>query len=414
MDNSGPVLILQSGHHGGLGIVRSLGRLGVPVYCAGSSRWEPSGSSRYCRKRFAFNIEGKSSSESVVELRRIAGQIGGKPILIPTSDRQAVWVADNGSALQEVFRFPYQERELVKSLCDKTQMQALAHRNGVPTAEWMEPRSEQDVLGYIKTATYPVMVKATNAEQLRTRVGGTKFLVHNADDLRDLYSRAVERGGANLFFQEYIPGEDWMFNGYFDQSSECLFGITGRKIRRFPTRTGVTSLGICSRNDAVEKMTVDFMKTIGYRGILDIGYRYDQRDRRYKILDVNPRIGCTFRLFTSVDGLDVARALYLDLTEQLVPRAQSVEGRRWVVEDFDAFTSLGAWVGGALSLKEWVGSLRGVEEFACFASDDPLPCLLMGASDCGQLYRWIRTQIDTRKNGPSASFEIEEVQPAAK
>lgn len=413
MDNSGPVLILQSGHHGGLGIVRSLGRLNVPVYCAGSSRWEPSGNSRYCRKRFALDIEAKSSSESVVELRKIAARICGKPILLPTSDRQAVWMADNGSALREIFRFPYLEPELVKSLCDKTQMQALAHRNGLPTAEWMEPRSEQDVLRYIKTATYPVMVKATDAEQLRARAGGTKFLVHNPDGLRDLYSRAVERGEANLFFQEYIPGEDWMFNGYFDQSSECLFGITGRKIRRFPTRTGVTSLGVCSRNDAVEKMTVDFMKTIGYRGILDIGYRYDQRDRQYKILDVNPRIGCTFRLFTSVDGLDVARALYLDLTKQPVPRAQPVEGRRWVVEDFDAFSSLGAWVGGSLSLKEWAGSLKGVEEVACFASDDPLPCLLMGASDCGQLYRWIRTQIDTRKNGPSASFEIE-VQPAAK
>jgi len=414
MDNSAPVLVLQSGHHGGLGIVRSLGRLGVPVYCAGSSRWEPSGNSRYCRRWFVLKIENDSSTDNVIGLREIAARIGGKPILIPTSDEQAVWVADNRSSLREVFQFPYQHAGLANSLCNKNRMQAMARHNGVPTAEWTVPKSKQDVLDYLETATYPVMVKATDAERLRVRVGGTKFLVHDPDDLLDLYSRAVECGEANLLFQEYIPGEDWMFNGYFNQNSECLFGITGRKIRRFPARTGVTSLGICSRNDTVEKMTVDFMKAIGYQGILDIGFRKDQRDGLYKVLDVNPRIGCTFRLFTSFEGLDVARALYLDLTQQPVPRAQSIEGRRWIVEDFDAFSSLSAWIGGTLSLKEWVGSLRGVQEPACFASDDLLPWLLMGASDCGQFCRWIRTQFDARKTRPSASFENEEVQSASK
>ena len=32
MNHATSVVILRSGHHGGLGIVRSLGRLGVPVY----------------------------------------------------------------------------------------------------------------------------------------------------------------------------------------------------------------------------------------------------------------------------------------------------------------------------------------------------------------------------------------------
>ena len=47
------------------------------------------------------------------------------------------------------------------------------------------------------------------------------------------------------------------------------------------------------------RTTCDFMQAIGYHGILDIGYRRDQRDGSYKVLDVNPRIGCTFRLFAA-------------------------------------------------------------------------------------------------------------------
>ena len=64
--------------------------------------------------------------------------------------------------------------------------------------------------------------------------------------------------------------------------------------------------------------TVRFMHELGYRGILDIGYRFDERDGEYKLLDVNPRIGATFRLFVGDDGMDVLRALYLDLTGQEV------------------------------------------------------------------------------------------------
>jgi len=57
-----------------------------------------------------------------------------------------------------------------------------------------------------------------------------------------------------------------------------------------------------------------------------VGYRFDARDGKYKLLDVNPRIGSTFRLFAAQNGLDVARALYLDVTAQPVPCAQVSEG----------------------------------------------------------------------------------------
>src|SRR5262249_34933085 len=152
---------------------------------------------------------------------------------------------------------------------------------------------------------------------------------------------------------------------------------TGRKIRRFPVYTGVTSLGICIPNDTVIRTTIAFMQAIGYRGILDIGYRWDVRDGQYKVLDVNPRIGCTFRLFSARCGLDVARALYFDLTGQPVPRTEPANGRKWLVEDFDLISALSLWRQGCLSLKDWLRSFSGVEEAACFALDDPLPFLLM-------------------------------------
>jgi D-aspartate ligase len=405
MSHATPVVVLRSGHHGDLGIARSLGRLGVPVFSADAAWWEPICRSRYCRGRLRLHLEDSSAGRAVTGLLEAGRKLGDRPILIPTTDREAIWVADHAAALREVFRFPSQNAGLVRVLSDKSLMQHLARSSGVPTPQSAVPRSKDDVEQFVESAVFPVMVKATDVESMRRRAGGTKFLIHTPRQLLDLYMQAEDPDGPNLMIQEFIPGEDWMFDGYFGRDSECVFGVTGKKIRRFPVYTGVTSLGVCIRNETVERTTARFMKAIGYQGILDIGYRRDQRDGQYKVLDVNPRIGCTFRLFAGTNAMDVARVLYLDLTGQPVPQSSACVGRKWVVEDFDLFSSYRLWREGALTWKQWVRSFRGVQEKACFALDDPLPFLWMWAADGGELYRWIRRRAGAQKTAPLRTAE---------
>jgi predicted ATP-grasp superfamily ATP-dependent carboligase len=152
-----------------------------------------------------------------------------------------------------------------------------------------------------------------------------------------------------------------------------LFGATGRKLRQFPPHRGSTSLGICARNDVVETQTKQLMQVVGYRGPLDVGYRFDARDGRYKLLDLNPRIGSTFRLFAAENGLDVARTLYLDVTGQTIPSAQVSEGRKWVVETNDLVSSWTQFRKRQLTPVGWLRSLRDVQEGAWLASDDLAP-----------------------------------------
>jgi predicted ATP-grasp superfamily ATP-dependent carboligase len=127
------------------------------------------------------------------------------------------------------------------------------------------------------------------------------------------------------------------------------------------------------------------MKRVGYRGILDIGYRYDVRDGMYKVFDVNPRIGCTFRLFVSTTGMDVARALYLDLTGQTITEGKTIEGRKWVVEDLDLASAFRYWSDGNLTISQWIRSFHGLEEFAIFARDDLRPVFSMLKSSFNEL-----------------------------
>jgi len=144
------------------------------------------------------------------------------------------------------------------------------------------------------------------------------------------------------------------------------------------------------------------MKAVGYQGILDIGYRYDPRDGQYKVLDINPRVGQAFRLFVAEDGLDVVRALYLDLTGQEVPKTSPREGRRWLIEDMDIISSLHYRREGTLSIWGWIKSFRGVEEAAWFSWRDPVPFLRMLGSLLRKFMLWAGKSL-MRKRSPSTT-----------
>jgi len=402
-DNTTPVVVLRSDSHGGLNIMRSLGRLGVPVYNVDPDPWAPAFQSRYCKGKFLWDIEHRPREESVEYMAGIRRKIGRPCILIPTTDRTARFVADHSRRLAEEFMFPEQPPGLVDALSSKREMFHLARKHQIPTPDSVFPQSREDVLRFLERVRFPVMLKGIDGQRLWERTGKKMFITQSADELLELYDLAEDQQNPNLMVQEYIPGGDdtiWMFNGYFNTHSDCLVGFTGKKIRQCPVHTGSTSLGICLHNSAVEEITRHFMKAIGYRGVLDIGYRYDARDGQYKVLDANPRIGATFRLFVGENGIDVARALYLDLTNQEVIASPAKEGRKWMVEDLDLVSSYRYFREGNLGLADWLRSFRGVEETAFLSTDDPLPAVAMIVLRSAEWFRrvWKMARQKFRRN----------------
>jgi len=377
IDTSVPVVLLGDGfRHGTLGIVRSLGRLGVSVYAVDGDPREPALASRYCRGASTWDVARRLAADTVAFLDDLGRRLGRQPVLIPTNDATALFVATHGSALAQRFRFPQRPPELVRAFSDKREAFYLAQRLGIPTPTAVFPQSRDDVLAWLARAVFPVALKRIDRTRLDARTGTSMVIVRSERELLEQYEKLEDPACPNLMLQEYIPGGDdtvWMFNGYFNSASECVAGFTGRKLRQHPVHRGSTSLGISDRNDTVERVTVRFMKAVGYRGILDVDYCYDARDGLYKLLDPNPRIGSTFRLFVSEDGMDVVRYQYLDLTGQPLPPAVPREGRRWIVEDRDIDSCLAYRREGQLTVPRWLGSLRGIDEAAWFARDDLAP-----------------------------------------
>jgi D-aspartate ligase len=391
-DNSTPVVLLGCFRHGGLGIVRSLGRLGVPVYAVDADRYTPAFFSKYCRRRFLWDLHTAPVEESIGFLREIGRNLGVRSVLIPTSDIGAMFVVDHADRLADQFVFPRPDASVVRSLCSKREMFHLARKWGVPTPETAFPQSRDEVLRYLEAARFPVLIKPIYSYR-PGHVVQTMAIVRTMQELLERYDATEDPSEPNLMLQEYIPGGDdatWTFNGYFDRQAECRVSFTGRKLRNYPPYFGQCSLGVCVQNDEVEQTTVRFMRAVGYQGALDLGYRYDARDGRYKVNDVNPRVGAMFRLFVGENGIDVARALYQDMTGQTVVPTHAPEGRKWIVEDGDLVSSLRYYRDGNLSFGQWHASLRGIKEGTYIDRDDPWPLAAICMRAARKAWRSIR------------------------
>jgi D-aspartate ligase len=363
-----------------LAIMRSLGPLGVLLYGVDSDPKAPALQSRYCRESFILPFDEERPAPYLEGLLRIGRQIGRKSILIPTSDETTQFVADHAGALREWFMFQDNSSELVRQLASKREMFGLAMKHGVPTPRTIFPQSIDEVVAYAQTGPFPVMLKGIYGNRLQARTKKKMAIVRTPEELLETYREMEDPKNPNLMLQEYIPGGDdqvYIFNGYFDRKSDCPIGFTGFKIRQFPVHVGCASLGECRWIEEVARTTERFMKAVGYQGILDIGYRLDSRDGRYKVLDINPRVGQAFRLFVAANDHDVAKALYLDFTDQPQPQVTRREGRRWLIEDFDLISSYHYYCEGTLTLRQWIRSFRGVEEAAWFDRRDLRPFVRM-------------------------------------
>jgi D-aspartate ligase len=379
-----PAVVLKTGaylaDHHGTAIARTLGRIGVTVYGAADSRRAPMAASRYTTRTFVWRSADLSASSILECLADVGRALGRTAVLIPIDDVGAVLIAENAATLREHFLFPDVPPDLPRRVANKRELYALCERLAVPHPRSIFPRSLAEVEQFVGRAAFPVVAKAAEAWCLPAGLPRT-LIADNPEQLIEHYRCSVGHERApNLLLQEYIPepdGEDWIFHGYCDAGATCPLQFTGRKIRSYPAFAGITSLGRSVANPHLARQAAALLRDLSYHGIVDLDYRLDRRDGQYKLLDFNPRTGAQFRLFESESGLDVVRALYLDLTGEAVRPSRQRDDRVFVLEPHDIVSGAHYFNAGKLTIRGWCATLRGKREWAWLAWDDLLPFIAM-------------------------------------
>jgi predicted ATP-grasp superfamily ATP-dependent carboligase len=367
--------------HGALGVIRSLGRLGVRVHLVAAGDRRVLAGSRFVTA--STGIDPDDRDAVLTTLVGLAGGFDEPPVLLPIGDGSAMFIDDAADALAPHYRFSRSAPGLARSLADKGELTRLTGDHGLATPRTHAVSGLVEAEAFAGEVGFPLMVKAADPRAIDWAAGAVSVRkVYDLGGLREVVGDGAGGVRPNLLLQEFIAGGTdgvWFFHGYFDATSTCLAGYVGQKLREHPPGAGPTTLGVVAPNERVRRAAVELLRACGYRGLVDAEFRHDAATDRYLLLDVNPRVGANFRLFVDDAGLDVVRVAYADLTGQATAAGPAPAGRRWWVESFDPPTwpSYYGRSNGARPWRELPRSLRGVREAAWFALDDPRPFLAM-------------------------------------
>jgi predicted ATP-grasp superfamily ATP-dependent carboligase len=380
LDAKYPALILKMSrgviHHGALGVARTLGRVGVPVYAVVEDAYTPLAMSRYLTKAFVWDSCPIDPESFVKAMSLIAESIARPTIIIPMDDLSAVFVAENAANLARWFIVTPVPPHLPHQLANKACLHALCAEIGIPSARSVVPHSFDDVKAFTEGTEFPVVVKA--AEQwLPLKDTLCAKVIQTREQLLDFCENYDYARSQRLIIQEYIPGDDWVCHGYYNSEKNISVTFTGRKLRAYPTDAGSTALGLSLDNEMLRCASERLLKAVAYSGIIDMDWRKDERDGQYKILNCNPRVGQNFRMFENGAGIDVVRAQHLDLSGRRIDNAALIEGRLFTVESFYVLALLRRLPRGAS--KQDAGKYLPPKgrELAWWSSDDPVPFLIM-------------------------------------
>ncbi|CAM5312083.1 hypothetical protein SAFG77S_00696 [Streptomyces afghaniensis] len=377
-------------HHGTLGAARSLGRSGVEVHVVADSAGSPVGASRYVRQMHPPPLPGASPDDVLAVLRRVADEIARPAVLVPLDDASAIAVGRMRDELAPSYLLPSMPGTLAERVADKAELAAVCASTDVPHPTTLIPDSPAEVTDALRRLGLPVVAKWSRPWLLPVGSGlRSTVLVRSVQQARELFLRTGE-AGSRLLLQAYLapgPDRDWFFHGYADHSGTVRAGGPGRKQLSWPRGAGLTAVGCWTPNTQVQALSERLTDELGYRGIFDLDFRRCGTTGRYHLLDFNPRAGAQFRLFADSAGLDVVRALHLDLTGRPLPAGAPLAGRAFVVENYAPLAALRAAPGG--------------RELAWYAADDRAPGRVMWAQWCRHVSRRLRERLGTTTTAPT-------------
>jgi D-aspartate ligase len=372
-----PPAILLGGENIALSAARSLSAAGARVYALGDSQ-DPARYSRHCHH---FVDVGRRSGWLERYLEWLGDEGPREGVVLPCDDEGLELVANHRGRLEELgYAAVEANDQVVNAVLDKGRTYELCAELGVPAPRTITTRSAAEAVEAGRELGFPCALKPLQSHRFAQHYGRlTKvFLAHDPDELREAVER-TQRIGVSMLVTEIIPGSEDQFHSYYtylDESGEPLFHFTKLKLRQWPIRFGMATYHASIWDPEVAELGLRFFQGIGLRGVGNVEFKLDPRDGRWKLIECNHRFTAANDLVRAA-GIDIPLLAYNRVVGRPDP---PVNGYRrglhmWhPVEDLRALRAYRRE--GALTLGDWLRSLRRRQHFPVLSVDDPLPSLV--------------------------------------
>ena len=148
-----------------------------------------------------------------------------------------------------------------------------------------------------------------------------------------------------------------------------------RRLRQHPPEFGRASTFVETvENALVEEQSERLLRRIGYDGLVELEYKLDERDGRFKLLDFNARTW-GYHSIAQKAGVDFPYLAYRRQLGLPVEPRRARAGVRWVRLLTDLPTAAVEIAGRRLGARAYLRSFWSADVEAVFSRRDPMPGL---------------------------------------
>jgi len=220
-------------------------------------------------------------------------------ILIGCADHYVRLIVENKETLKDRFVLPYSDKSVLDNIVLKETFYGLCAKYGLDYAKTFIYKPEMN-LEFELDFEFPVVLKPSDSVLYNQHsfVGQHKvYFLNEKAELIDALRQIYENGyPEHMIIQERIPGEDaamYDLQVYVGSDHKVKLMNFGNVLLEEHTPKGIGSNAatLVDYNEPLMKKIQVLLEDIGYEGLADCDLKYDYRDGKYKMFEINIRQG---------------------------------------------------------------------------------------------------------------------------
>lgn len=228
-------------------------------------------------------------------------------------------IVNNMQELSKYYCLPFMNKNLKDELEDKESFYAICEKYNLDYPKtYIVTKENKDNITL--PFNYPVALKPSNStlySQVNFDGKEKSYKIKNEIELNKTINQIFEAGyNGHIIVQDFIPGSDdtmYVLNCYSNSKGQVKMMCFGRCILEEHTPYGIGNYRaiISEGNKEIYEKIKNFLEKINYVGFSNFDLKYDYRDQKYKLFEINIRQGRS-SYFTTAAGLNLAKYLVED------------------------------------------------------------------------------------------------------
>jgi predicted ATP-grasp superfamily ATP-dependent carboligase len=366
-----PAIVL-GGSQNALSVARSLSRNGIPVLAINY----PHEAIRFSRcANYLFSAGPDPIAWEHFLVSNASEHLRGS-IIFACSDEAISLLGRHDSLLRSKFLLEETSAAIRRDLLNKHLSYRRAIEAAVPTVRYCLMKPTDRLESALSQLTFPLILKpvySPDSQSIKIKAA----VIHNLDQLSS-ECRIASAKNVDLVLMDYIPGGDDRLCSYFtylDEHANPLVHLTKRVRRRYP-ENGDGTYHYTEWIPEVAALGLKFFRSINYRGLGNVEFKWDERDKTFKMIEANARFAASDRLLAK-SGVNLALIAYNRILNR-VQRPVLAYKKPLVlwrpIEDTCAAWTLNRR--GELRLVDWLNQIVSARIFPFFELRDPFPALM--------------------------------------